>query len=289
MPVVLKTSIVAPEERDGYRFTVETKNLYLFGFCVATDRKVLTLEPAPISPQLRDLVYTLDGWECVYCAARDVDKLQVDHVFPKSRGGSTAANNLLTACASCNRKKNAWTPNEAIMTANYGRFVTPHKIRQDVTEALKLFYNHEYCDTDAIILKGLKTNIRPTALAIVSCQVIDCKFTNETEDLWRWLRHIKTVKERGKLLELTRCKCVKHKDQLHHGYRCADTGSVWFIGQSLDDRPTKRIPPDINHAHAAWKGGANCSLKLAKTLKISRKEAWDFIKQMHKQGLIKPE
>ena len=41
---------------------------------------------------------------CVYCGATNVP-LQIEHVIPKSKGGSNRISNLVIACESCNQKK----------------------------------------------------------------------------------------------------------------------------------------------------------------------------------------
>lgn len=50
--------------------------------------------------------YLLEKWgrQCVYCKAQNIP-LQVDHIIPRSKGGSDRASNLTLACASCNLKK----------------------------------------------------------------------------------------------------------------------------------------------------------------------------------------
>lgn len=50
--------------------------------------------------------YLLNKWgrKCTYCNAEDVP-LQVEHIHPKSRGGTNRVSNLCLACASCNTKK----------------------------------------------------------------------------------------------------------------------------------------------------------------------------------------
>jgi 5-methylcytosine-specific restriction endonuclease McrA len=50
---------------------------------------------------------TSDGI-CAYCL-RPSNRLEVDHVIPLSRGGSCDVNNLVAACARCNRRKSAKT------------------------------------------------------------------------------------------------------------------------------------------------------------------------------------
>jgi 5-methylcytosine-specific restriction endonuclease McrA len=49
---------------------------------------------------------------CQYCAKKGNT---VDHVIPRSRGGSSAPTNLVCACLSCNQKKADRTPAEAGM------------------------------------------------------------------------------------------------------------------------------------------------------------------------------
>ncbi len=47
-------------------------------------------------------------YKCAYCGEKlrkkDVD---VDHIVPKSRGGSNQVNNLTASCSHCNRQKGA--------------------------------------------------------------------------------------------------------------------------------------------------------------------------------------
>jgi 5-methylcytosine-specific restriction endonuclease McrA len=56
-------------------------------------------------------VHRRDRHQCQYCGRRD--KLTIDHVVPKSRGGRDAWDNLVTACVPCNNKKGNRTPDEA--------------------------------------------------------------------------------------------------------------------------------------------------------------------------------
>jgi 5-methylcytosine-specific restriction endonuclease McrA len=55
-------------------------------------------------------VFTRDLFRCVYCHSSE--KLTLDHIIPKSRGGGHSVENLVTCCASCNSKKGARTPQE---------------------------------------------------------------------------------------------------------------------------------------------------------------------------------
>lgn len=58
---------------------------------------------ATISSEMRVEVYERDDWRCVYCSSED--RLTCDHVVPVKKGGETTLENLVTACLSCNSKK----------------------------------------------------------------------------------------------------------------------------------------------------------------------------------------
>lgn len=57
--------------------------------------------------------YLLEKWErrCAYCNAKNVP-LEVEHIIPKSRGGSNRTSNLTLACRPCNEKKGNRTAEE---------------------------------------------------------------------------------------------------------------------------------------------------------------------------------
>jgi hypothetical protein len=64
--------------------------------------------PWKVWKKIRAFVIERDGGICQYCGA-EAAKPDVDHVLPLSRGGSNREDNLVTACPTCNRSKNAKT------------------------------------------------------------------------------------------------------------------------------------------------------------------------------------
>ena len=61
-------------------------------------------------------ILSRDEFSCRYCGRRaPIDRLTYDHVIPKSQGGKTTWENIVTACRSCNRKKDNRTPDQAGM------------------------------------------------------------------------------------------------------------------------------------------------------------------------------
>ncbi|MEW6666972.1 MAG: HNH endonuclease [Thermodesulfobacteriota bacterium] len=64
----------------------------------------------------RQNIYARDRYQCQYCGDRfSTEDLTYDHVLPKSRGGRTRWENIVTCCVECNRKKGGRTPGEAGM------------------------------------------------------------------------------------------------------------------------------------------------------------------------------
>lgn len=61
----------------------------------------------------RKNVMRRDGGRCQYCG--NTDRLTIDHVRPKSRGGRDTWYNLVAACVPCNNRKGNKTPEEADM------------------------------------------------------------------------------------------------------------------------------------------------------------------------------
>ena len=57
-----------------------------------------------------------DRYVCQYCSGIFSERtLTLDHVIPKSKGGSSRWENLVAACKKCNSKKADKTPEEACM------------------------------------------------------------------------------------------------------------------------------------------------------------------------------
>jgi 5-methylcytosine-specific restriction endonuclease McrA len=62
----------------------------------------------------RRALFARDGWRCVYCGTAG-GRLTLDHVVPRSRGGGSVWENVVTACAPCNLRKGDRLPHEVAM------------------------------------------------------------------------------------------------------------------------------------------------------------------------------
>jgi 5-methylcytosine-specific restriction endonuclease McrA len=70
--------------------------------------------PAHEAPFTRKNLYHRDRFTCQYCGRRgNADRMSIDHVLPKSKGGRTSWENCVLACVRCNARKADRTLHEA--------------------------------------------------------------------------------------------------------------------------------------------------------------------------------
>ena len=74
----------------------------------------------------RRAVFARDGWTCQYCGSRS--SLTVDHVIPRSKGGTSSWDNIVASCAPCNRRKGDMLPRQAGMHPRH----QPHTPRAEI-------------------------------------------------------------------------------------------------------------------------------------------------------------
>ena len=86
----------------------------------------------------RKRIFRRDGFECCYCGSHR--NLTVDHVIPKSRGGSNYWDNLVTSCSRCNSNKDNKTPEEAGLKMRYKPMV-PNMFSRIIDESVENTWN----------------------------------------------------------------------------------------------------------------------------------------------------
>lgn len=64
-----------------------------------------------VAPLTNEHLFLRDGYRCAYCGRhrRELlprERLTRDHLLPRSKGGADAWLNVVTACSSCNHRKN---------------------------------------------------------------------------------------------------------------------------------------------------------------------------------------
>jgi len=95
---------------EGARFVAEhstgkelSKPLRRFG--IIHLRKDGKTQKANIPSGIRWAVWKRDGFMCIACGAQKF--LEVDHIYPESKGGTLDLDNLQTLCRKCNNLKGA--------------------------------------------------------------------------------------------------------------------------------------------------------------------------------------
>jgi 5-methylcytosine-specific restriction endonuclease McrA len=67
-------------------------------------------------PFTRYNVFLRDRFQCQYCTEFfTMDELTLDHVIPRSKGGLSTWDNVVTCCKTCNLKKSNFLPHEIKM------------------------------------------------------------------------------------------------------------------------------------------------------------------------------
>lgn len=77
-------------------------------YCSEGCQKIITPTPESQNTRNRFILFDRDGFQCIYCGSTsygDGVELSLDHIVPRSKGGSDCAENLVTACGGCNSAK----------------------------------------------------------------------------------------------------------------------------------------------------------------------------------------
>jgi len=85
---------------NGQRFRAE--RIELDAPSVLRLRHFVRIPYRATAPLTRRAVFARDDWRCQYCGAAAEN---LDHVIPKSRGGTHTWDNVVAACRRCNSKK----------------------------------------------------------------------------------------------------------------------------------------------------------------------------------------
>jgi 5-methylcytosine-specific restriction endonuclease McrA len=117
--------VVAVESLQTYSFEEWVEVEPLDGRCIRSPslrirvpEVILLVEydriPCHEAPFTRRNLFLRDDYTCQYCGKRaPSDRLSIDHVLPRSRGGMTSWENCVLACVGCNARKADRTAKEA--------------------------------------------------------------------------------------------------------------------------------------------------------------------------------
>lgn len=93
------------------------------------------------------------GYRCNYCGRKlTYDALEIDHVIPRSQGGSDDIDNLVASCRFCNRRKGRMTPEEYKQSL----FRTIRKATSDIKDACLAFVQSEHAESCASLAHAIE-------------------------------------------------------------------------------------------------------------------------------------
>ena len=80
-------------------------------YCSSQCRKTERIEGQLHRDETIFYIFQRDNFQCQYCGESPRTHnivLQLDHLFPKGRGGSNNLYNMVTSCRRCNEEKGSW-------------------------------------------------------------------------------------------------------------------------------------------------------------------------------------
>lgn len=221
--------------------------------------------------------YLLEKWrrKCAYCEAENVP-LEVEHIIPKSRGGTNRISNLTIACVKCNQIKNNYTAEEFGYPDVQKRAKLPlrdaammNATRWRLLNELKQFNLPVKCGTGARTkMQRIQHNLTKTHYYDACCVAdtpnqltIKTKYINMFSAIGRGTRQMCTTDKYGfpkshrtsqkvfygfKTGDIVKASIPKGKYQGQHMGRVAVRASGYF---DIKDNAGKRACQGINHKH----------------------------------------
>ncbi len=88
-------------------------------FVIPTVIRLYRYVKLPINPTIafnKKNILRRDAYTCQYCGRNSGERMTIDHVIPRSLGGRTIWENVVSACRACNVKKGSTPLHEARMS-----------------------------------------------------------------------------------------------------------------------------------------------------------------------------
>jgi 5-methylcytosine-specific restriction endonuclease McrA len=150
--------------------------------------------------------YLLEKWghKCTYCGAENVP-LEVEHIQPRSKGGSNRVSNLTIACHDCNQRKDK-IPVEQFLAR---RPELAHKILAQTKESLRdaaavnstrwaLYNTLKATGLEIEVASGGRTKWNRQQLNIPKAHCLDAACVGQIDAIQNWKQPILQVKAAGR-------------------------------------------------------------------------------------------
>ncbi len=138
--------------------------------------------------------YVLSKWDrtCAYCNAQQVP-LEIEHIVPRSKGGSNKISNLTLACHSCNQKKGSQSlevfleKKPDLLLKIQSQAKKPLKDASAVNSTrLELSNQLKTCGVPLELSSGGRTKFNRSRLSIPKTHALDAASVGEVDFLTNW-------------------------------------------------------------------------------------------------------
>ena len=150
--------------------------------------------------------YLLEKWgrECVYCGGENVP-LEIDHIHPRSKGGSDRVSNLTIACHGCNQRKGN-SPIEQFLaedTARVRKILAQAKAPLTDAAAVNstrwaLFQRLKATGLEVEVASGGRTKWNRKRLFIPKAHCLDATCVGRVDAVADWNRPVLSIKATGR-------------------------------------------------------------------------------------------
>jgi len=150
--------------------------------------------------------YLLEKWgrKCAYCDAEHVP-LEIEHIHPRSKGGSNRVSNLTLACHSCNQRKGNMPVEQFLAKA-------PERLRRILSQAKAplrdaaavnstrwaLWRRLVATGLDVEVGTGGRTKWNRSRLSVPKVHCLDAACVGHVDSLERWQQPVLSIKATGR-------------------------------------------------------------------------------------------
>jgi 5-methylcytosine-specific restriction endonuclease McrA len=128
-------------------------------------------------------IYARDNFRCQFCGKKfDTEELTFDHVVPRSRGGVTSWENIVTCCVPCNSSKADRTPSEVAVHSSPS-FAFCEGVSCALCKIAKALVEEEDLSGLERLAHPLKTITKPRKPIFLPS--ITVKYNGRTPEEWR--------------------------------------------------------------------------------------------------------
>ena len=118
---------------------------------ISVEEKNKDLEDFYTNPEKRTKIFERDNKKCFYCLCElQNNTFYLDHIFPRAKGGENYKFNLITACKTCNSKKNDKDAETFLLDSYRGGLITQEEFLKQKVTLENLIEKYKECKNTSI-------------------------------------------------------------------------------------------------------------------------------------------